>query len=131
MFGGLQSGLLTAFLQTGTRMQSRVNKKPQFTPFDEDDTYSIDMPAERIFIDTVWAEHMASPVKEGKAYIYFFVGGYAEEAVMSAWAAVPIRALRQPTLYPVTPGELYFNLGSYCQVRRPAGRRPPSSVPAA
>ena len=40
------------------------------------------------------------------------------------WAAVPIRALRQPTLYPVTPGELYFNLGSYCQVRRPAGRPP-------
>ena len=38
------------------------------------------------------------------------------------WAAVPIRALGQPTLYPVTQGELYFNLGSYCQVRRPVGR---------
>ena len=38
------------------------------------------------------------------------------------WAAVPIRALGQPTLYPVTRGELYFNLGSYCQVRRPVGR---------
>lgn len=40
------------------------------------------------------------------------------------WAAVPIKAPRQPTLYPVKPGELYFNLGCYCQVRRPAGMEP-------
>jgi FAD/FMN-containing dehydrogenase len=40
------------------------------------------------------------------------------------WAAVPIRAPRQPTLYPVKPGELYFNLGCYCQVRRPEGMEP-------
>jgi FAD/FMN-containing dehydrogenase len=38
------------------------------------------------------------------------------------WAAVPIRAPRQPTLYPIRPGELYFNLGSYCQVRSAAGK---------
>jgi len=40
------------------------------------------------------------------------------------WAAVPIRTPRQPTLYPVTPGQLYFNLGCYCQVRKPDGREP-------
>jgi FAD/FMN-containing dehydrogenase len=40
------------------------------------------------------------------------------------WAAVPIRTPRQPTIYPIAPGELYFNLGCYCQVRRPEGREP-------
>jgi FAD/FMN-containing dehydrogenase len=38
------------------------------------------------------------------------------------WAAVPIRTPRQPTLYPIAANRLYFNLGCYCQVRRPAGR---------
>lgn len=40
------------------------------------------------------------------------------------WAAVPIRTQRQPTLYPVRPDQLYFNLGCYTQVQRPAGREP-------
>jgi FAD/FMN-containing dehydrogenase len=40
------------------------------------------------------------------------------------WAAVPIRTPRQPTLYPIEPQTLYFNLGSYCQVQKPAGREP-------
>ena len=40
------------------------------------------------------------------------------------WAAVPIKTPRQPTLYPVRPNELYFNLGCYCQVRRAPGMRP-------
>jgi len=40
------------------------------------------------------------------------------------WAAVPIKTPRQPTLYPIKPQELYFNLGCYCQVRRPAGKEP-------
>ncbi len=40
------------------------------------------------------------------------------------WAAVPIVAPQQPTLYPIEPNELYFNLGSYCQVRRPEGEEP-------
>jgi len=40
------------------------------------------------------------------------------------WAAVPIKAPRQPTLYPITPNELYFNLGCYCQVQRPDGMAP-------
>lgn len=40
------------------------------------------------------------------------------------WAAVPIKTPRQPTLYPITPGKLYFNLGSYCQVKRAAGKPP-------
>jgi FAD/FMN-containing dehydrogenase len=40
------------------------------------------------------------------------------------WAAVPILAPRQPTLYPITPNELYFNLGCYCQVQRPDGMAP-------
>jgi FAD/FMN-containing dehydrogenase len=40
------------------------------------------------------------------------------------WAAVPIKAPRRPTLYPIEPNELYFNLGCYCQVQRPAGMEP-------
>jgi FAD/FMN-containing dehydrogenase len=40
------------------------------------------------------------------------------------WAAVPIKAPRQPTLYPIEPNQLYFNLGCYCQVQRPAGMEP-------
>ena len=40
------------------------------------------------------------------------------------WAAVPIRTQKQPTLYPVRPRQLYFNLGCYTQVRRPEGREP-------
>jgi FAD/FMN-containing dehydrogenase len=40
------------------------------------------------------------------------------------WAAVPIRAPRQPTLYPIRLNELYFNLGCYCQVVRPEGMEP-------
>lgn len=40
------------------------------------------------------------------------------------WAAVPIKTPRQPTLYPLKPKQLYFNLGCYCQVRRPAGKPP-------
>ena len=38
------------------------------------------------------------------------------------WAAVPIRPRTRPTLYPVEPHTLYFNLGSYCQVPRRPGR---------
>src|SRR5690606_9680537 len=40
------------------------------------------------------------------------------------WAAVPIKTPRQPTLYPIEPNKLYFNLGCYLQVRRPEGREP-------
>jgi hypothetical protein len=40
------------------------------------------------------------------------------------WAAVPIVTPTQPTLYPIRPNELYFNLGCYCQVHRPEGRPP-------
>lgn len=40
------------------------------------------------------------------------------------WAAVPIKTPRLPTLYPVKPNELYFNLGCYCQVHRPDGMEP-------
>ncbi|HET6563983.1 MAG TPA: FAD-binding protein [Xanthomonadales bacterium] len=39
------------------------------------------------------------------------------------WAALPIRPASRPTLYPVEPGELLFNLGCYCQVRKPAGEQ--------
>ncbi len=38
------------------------------------------------------------------------------------WAAVPIKTPRRATLYPIEPERLYFNLGCYCQVRRPAGK---------
>ncbi|MDX1562401.1 MAG: FAD-binding oxidoreductase [Gammaproteobacteria bacterium] len=40
------------------------------------------------------------------------------------WAAVPIKTPRQPTIYPIRANELYFNLGCYCQVERPAGKPP-------
>ena len=40
------------------------------------------------------------------------------------WAAVPIKTPGRAALYPIPPGELYFNLGSYCQVKRPAGKGP-------
>jgi FAD/FMN-containing dehydrogenase len=40
------------------------------------------------------------------------------------WAAVPIRTPSQPTLYPIAADTLYFNLGCYCQVRRPEGKPP-------
>lgn len=38
------------------------------------------------------------------------------------WAAVPIRTPRRPTLYPIEPETLYFNLGCYCQVRKREGK---------
>lgn len=40
------------------------------------------------------------------------------------WMAVPIKTPRQPTIYPIRPNELYFNLGCYCQVQRPDGIAP-------
>jgi len=40
------------------------------------------------------------------------------------WAVVPIRPASSPTLYPVDPEILYFNLGSYCQVPRHPGLEP-------
>jgi FAD/FMN-containing dehydrogenase len=40
------------------------------------------------------------------------------------WAAVPIKTPGRATLYPIPPGELYFNLGSYCRVKKPYGKEP-------
>jgi FAD/FMN-containing dehydrogenase len=40
------------------------------------------------------------------------------------WEAVPVRSAGGATLYPIKPGALYFNLGSYCRVQRPAGMPP-------
>lgn len=40
------------------------------------------------------------------------------------WAAIPIRPQSRPTLYPVNPDTLYFNLGSYCQIPRQPGHPP-------
>lgn len=34
------------------------------------------------------------------------------------WVALPIKPLSSPTSYPVTSGELYFNLGCYCYVKK-------------
>jgi FAD/FMN-containing dehydrogenase len=36
------------------------------------------------------------------------------------WLAVVIRTPALPTLYPIRPNTLYFNLGCYCRVPRPA-----------
>jgi len=38
------------------------------------------------------------------------------------WIVTAIRTPATPTLYPVKAGALYYNLGCYCQVRKPAGR---------
>jgi FAD/FMN-containing dehydrogenase len=38
------------------------------------------------------------------------------------WLAVAIRTPRAPSLYPIRPETLYFNLGCYCKVKRPVGR---------
>jgi len=35
------------------------------------------------------------------------------------WLSVAIRTPSAPTLYPLTPGTLYFNLGCYCRVPKP------------
>ena len=40
------------------------------------------------------------------------------------WIVTPIRTPASPTLYPVRAGTLYYNLGCYCQVRKPAGKSP-------
>jgi FAD/FMN-containing dehydrogenase len=40
------------------------------------------------------------------------------------WAAVPIETPRQPTLYPIEPRTLYFNLGCYCQVSKRQDQEP-------
>lgn len=36
------------------------------------------------------------------------------------WLSITIRTPSSPTLYPLRPGELYFNLGCYCRVRKSA-----------
>jgi len=38
------------------------------------------------------------------------------------WIVTAIRTPASPTLYPIRAGALYYNLGCYCQVRKPAGR---------
>jgi FAD/FMN-containing dehydrogenase len=38
------------------------------------------------------------------------------------WIVTAIRTPASPTLYPIRPDTLYYNLGCYCQVRKPAGR---------
>jgi FAD/FMN-containing dehydrogenase len=40
------------------------------------------------------------------------------------WAALPIKTPRRPTLYPIEPNAYYFNLGCYCQVKRPKNKPP-------
>jgi hypothetical protein len=37
------------------------------------------------------------------------------------WAAVPVRATRGATLYPLEPNALYYNLGCYCWTTKPDG----------
>lgn len=37
------------------------------------------------------------------------------------WITTPIRALSSPTLYPVRPRTLYFNVGCYCHVKKRPG----------
>jgi hypothetical protein len=40
------------------------------------------------------------------------------------WASVPITPLQAPTLYPIIPNCLYFNLGCYCWTRAARGEEP-------
>jgi len=62
------------------------------------------------------------PWRHGEELIRFCIDNVALAG--RPWAAVPIKAPSQPTLYPIKPNELYFNLGCYCQVQRPAGMEP-------
>ena len=62
------------------------------------------------------------PWRHGEELIRFAIDNVDLEG--RPWAAVPIKAPRQPTLYPIKPNELYFNLGCYCQVQRPEGMEP-------
>lgn len=39
------------------------------------------------------------------------------------WIVTPIRTPATPTLYPVRADTLYYNLGCYCQVKKPRGER--------
>jgi FAD/FMN-containing dehydrogenase len=38
------------------------------------------------------------------------------------WIVTAIRTPASPTIYPIKADTLYYNLGCYCQVRKPAGR---------
>jgi FAD/FMN-containing dehydrogenase len=38
------------------------------------------------------------------------------------WIVTPILTRSVPTLYPVSPDRLYYNLGCYCQVQKPSGK---------
>jgi FAD/FMN-containing dehydrogenase len=62
------------------------------------------------------------PWRHGEELIRFAIDNV--DLAGRPWAAVPIMAPRQPTLYPIAPNELYFNLGCYCQVQRPDGMEP-------
>jgi FAD/FMN-containing dehydrogenase len=62
------------------------------------------------------------PWRRGEDLIGFAIDNV--DLASRPWAAVPIKAPRQPTLYPIKPNELYFNLGCYCQVQRPEGMAP-------
>jgi hypothetical protein len=62
------------------------------------------------------------PWRHGEELIRFAIDNV--DLAGRPWAAVPIRAPRRPTLYPIQPNELYFNLGCYCQVQRPEGMAP-------
>lgn len=62
------------------------------------------------------------PWEHGEELIRFAVDNV--DLAGRPWAAVPIKTPRQPTLYPIRPNELYFNLGCYCQVERPEGMEP-------
>ena len=58
------------------------------------------------------------PWRHGEELIRFAIDNV--DLAGHPWAAVPIKAPRQPTLYPIKPNELYFNLGCYCQVSGPS-----------
>ena len=62
------------------------------------------------------------PWRNAEALMEFCLANVPLEGL--PWAAVPIRTPRSATLYPIPPGELYFNLGCYTQVRRPVGMEP-------
>jgi FAD/FMN-containing dehydrogenase len=40
------------------------------------------------------------------------------------WVVTPIRTPRSPTIYPVRPDTLYYNLGCYCQVKKQPQKGP-------
>ncbi|HEU4618879.1 MAG TPA: FAD-binding oxidoreductase [Gammaproteobacteria bacterium] len=98
------SGFYTRYVALKARLRERAGLKPDTT-------------TEPLIQD--WEV----PWQHGEALLRFALE-HVDLGGGRPWAAVPIKAPRQPTLYPIEPGVMYFNLGCYCHVARRADKEP-------